>query len=338
MAYNKKDIIVIGASAGGYEAICKILKNIPKEFPASIVLVNHLSPSSTGEGLVTYLKKNTKLNCVLAHDGDELQKGTVYIAPADFHTLLSKEGLVVVRGPRENKYRPAIDPMFRSAAVAFSSRVIGIILTGMLEDGTMGMKAIKDCGGTTIIQDPEEATFPDMPVVVKNSVQVDYILSIKEIANLLVELVNQVAEEIKEVPEHLKLENEVATRFITGNQVVEQLGEVAPYVCPDCGGSLWQRDMEGSVLFRCHSGHSYDMHSLLHRKTQGLEESFWISLRILEEKKNLLLLMQSKDKSNNSHQQESYKERVKEINTHINRIREFLFQHRTENKDLHVLD
>lgn len=332
MTTIRKDIIVIGASAGGYDALSEVLKMLPHDFPGSIIVVNHMSASSTGAGLVSYLTKFTRLPCKLAEDGEDLQYGKVYVAPADYHTLLSPEKIIVVRGPRENKFRPGIDPLFRSAAVAYSSRVIGIILTGMLEDGTVGMKAIKDCGGTTIVQEPEEAAFPDMPLTVQKSIKVDYTLSLIEIGNILIELVNKPASNHVEIPDELKLENEVAIRFLTGNSIVQQLGKVSPFVCPDCGGSLWQKDVGDSVQFRCHSGHSYDINNLLLRKSEGLEESFWISLRLLEEKKNILLLMAEKSGPLNQNHSTSIEERISEIETHINRLREFLFYHKTKDK------
>jgi two-component system, chemotaxis family, protein-glutamate methylesterase/glutaminase len=232
----------------------------------------------------------------------------------------------VVKGPRENKYRPALDPIFRSAAVSFSNRVIGVILTGMLEDGTAGMQAVKRCGGTTIVQDPEEAFFSDMPTIVKKTIHVDYTLTLIEINKKLPFLIEKAVEGTVEIPEDLILENDIALRHFTGKQVVEQLGELSPFTCPDCGGSLWQRDVTGIPQLRCHAGHSYNASRLLKRKSEGLEESFWVSLRLLEEKKNLLILMAENYKgSPNDAVYRNLRERIEEANTHISRIRKFLF-------------
>lgn len=326
MTSNKKDIIVIGASAGGFEAMSNLLQGLPQGFEASIFIVVHMNASSTGNGLVSYLRKATKATCKLAENNEPIEKGTIYIAPPDFHMILEPEKIKVIKGPRENKFRPAIDPLFRSAAVNFSSRTIGIILSGLLEDGTAGMHAIKKCGGTTIIQDPDEAAFPDMPLIVSRTMKVNYILPVSDIGKILLSLIKEPANENAAIPDELILENKIAHRHLMGTELAEKVGELSTYVCPECGGNLWQKNEEGFTHFRCHTGHTFDPHNLLYRKSEGLEESIWISLRLLEEKKNLFLLLAEKSKhEDNGFAARQFHEKANESAIHIERMREFLF-------------
>ena len=171
---NNSRLIVIGSSAGGMQALTKLVAQFPKDFPAPIFIVNHMSADTTGEALLKALNESGSLVCVHAHDGQVFEGSTIYLAPSDQHILIVKRKILVTKGARENRYRPAIDPLFRSAAVAYDSRVIGIVLTGYLDDGTSGMMAIKRCGGICIAQDPQDAAYPDMPQSVITNVGVDY--------------------------------------------------------------------------------------------------------------------------------------------------------------------
>ena len=184
-------LVVIGASAGGMEALKKLVAQFPKDFPAPVFIVNHMSADTTGEALVKVLNASGSLNCVHAHDEQAFESGNIYLAPSDQHMLVEKGKILITKGARENRSRPAIDPLFRSAAVAYGNRVIGLILTGYLDDGTSGMMAIKRCGGVCIAQDPEDASYPDMPQSVIKNVGADYCLPIAGMGALLSELLTR---------------------------------------------------------------------------------------------------------------------------------------------------
>src|ERR1700710_1870901 len=177
-------IMVIGASAGGIPAISSLCGGLPPDLPAAVFVVLHMSALSSAERLARIFQRHTDLVCQAAGDGEIIKAGHLYVAQPNHHLLLGEGVMKLNQGTRENKYRPSIDVLFRSAAVAYRSRVIGIILTGMLEDGTSGMYAIKRCGGICIVQEPEEADFGDMPQSVLNQVEVDYRVSLTEIGSL----------------------------------------------------------------------------------------------------------------------------------------------------------
>jgi two-component system chemotaxis response regulator CheB len=179
-------VIVVGASTGGVQAIGELLEKTPPTIKAAIFIVLHVSGQPTVPALAQYLQKKTSLKCSIAQDKEPIKEGHVYIAAPNFHTLVTSQGLIrVIKGSHENRWRPSIDVLFRSAASAYTSRVTGIILTGMLDDGVSGMWAIKQCGGTCIMQEPDEIQFWDMPVHVPDQVEVDYRVPIADIGCIL---------------------------------------------------------------------------------------------------------------------------------------------------------
>ena len=320
---NKKDLmlIVIGASAGGMAALKELVAQFPDDFPAPIFIVNHMSADTTGEALVRVLNKSSGLRCVHAKDGQAIKSGHIYLAPSDQHMLIVKGKILVTKGARENRSRPAIDPLFRSAAVAYGNRVIGIILTGYLDDGTSGMMAIKKCGGVCIAQDPEDASYPDMPQSVIANVGVDYCLPVARMGVLLSDLVSRELPKNKKAPEGIVIEAKIAQRVLSDLSSVEALGDQVPFNCPDCGGVLWQI-LEGENLrYRCHTGHSFTSSVLLAQQTAKIEETLWIALRMFEERQNLLVTM-SKNEGKKS--PSSTSQRAKDSQVHIDRIRAVL--------------
>ena len=318
-------LIVVGTSAGGMPALVQFVAQLPAHLPAAVLVVQHFAPDSNGQLLVERLQRHTSLRCRLPAHGDPLEADTVYLAPPDRH-LLAKDGpaphLLVTKGPRENHYRPAADTLFRSAAVAFGPRVVGIVLTGMLHDGTAGLEFIKRCGGITVVQDPHEAEYPSMPETALHNVEIDYIAPIARMGALLEELTRTpIPERNIVIPEDLKQEAAIAERVVGNTDAVEKLGRPVPLTCPDCGGNLWEVS-EGKVLrFRCHTGHAFTAESLLQNSQQALEETLWVALRMMEERKNLLTSMAVRGEGTYSVQQE---ERIEEMKKHINRLREFL--------------
>jgi two-component system chemotaxis response regulator CheB len=202
--------------------------------------------------------------------------------------LVKKGQMLVSKGARENRHRPGIDPLFRSAAVAHGARVIGVVLTGLLDDGTAGLMAIKRCGGITVVQDPRDAAYSGMPVNALNNVDVDFCVSVAEMGPLLTTLVSQPHGKRKTVPSDIRTEATIAERVLSDVFQVNGLGEQVPYNCPGCGGVLWEMDTPGKKRYRCHTGHSYTGPALLASQAEKIEEMLWISLRMFEERKNLL--------------------------------------------------
>lgn len=314
-------LIVIGASAGGMAALKQLVAQFPQNFPAPIFIVNHMSADTTGEALVRVLDRSSSLTCVHGHDNQAFKSGNIYLAPSDQHMLIVEGKILITKGARENRSRPAIDPLFRSAAVAYGNRVVGIILTGYLDDGTSGMMAIKRCGGVCIAQDPEDAAYPDMPQSVITNVGADYCVPISEMGAVLSELVRRKLPENKPAPEDLVIEAKIAQRVLSDLPSVEALGEQVPYNCPDCGGVLWKVTDGDLLRYRCHTGHAFTSSVLLAQQTVKIEETLWVALRMFEERQNLLETM-SKNESRKP--PSSISQRARDSQIHIDRIRAML--------------
>ena len=285
----KRDIIVMGASAGGLSAFNRIIKQLPEELNAAVFIVWHLSPYSTSL-LPEILNRASKLKAKHPDEGEPIQMGKIYIAPPDHHLLLESGRIRLTKGPKENRFRPAIDPLFRSAAYAYGSRVVGVVLTGALDDGTAGLWAIKDRGGVAVVQDPADAEQPSMPASALANVQVDHCLPISEIPALLVTLTHQSAEEESRatVSKDLEIETKIALGDDAAELDVKQLGEVSEFTCPDCHGTLVEVTNDKLLRFRCHTGHSFGSASLLAELTDSVEESLWNAIRAVEERIRLL--------------------------------------------------
>lgn len=314
-------LVVVGASAGGMAALKILVAQFQKDFPAPVFIVNHMSADNNGEALVKVLDDAGSLTCVHAHDDQKFTSGHIYLAPPDQHMLVVKGKILVTKGARENRSRPAIDPLFRSAAVAYGNRVIGIILTGYLDDGTSGMMAIKRCGGVCIAQDPEEAAYPDMPQSVIANVGADYCLPIAQMGALLSDLVSRKLPARKQAPDDIVLEAKIAQRVLSDLPAVESLGEQVPYNCPDCGGVLWEMAEGKHPRYRCHTGHAFTASVLLAQQTVKIEETLWVALRMFEERQNLLVTM---SKNESTSQSSSISQRAKDSQVHIDRIRAML--------------
>ncbi|WP_166262180.1 chemotaxis protein CheB [Marinobacter salicampi] len=286
----KHDIIVVGASLGGIETLPRLLEQLPADLPASVFIVQHVAPQGPGL-LAKILNRACALPVELAQDGQAIEKGRVYVAPQDHHMMLGESGVRVVHGPKENCSRPAIDPLFRSAAARYGPRVIGIILTGALDDGSSGLLAIRRCNGLTLVQEPGDAFCPEMPSHALTTAEpVDYQLAIAEMGPILQKLVSQPAGERVPVPEDIQLEVKMTERTATMKDE-EMTGSLVPIVCPDCGGALWQHDDGKLQRFRCHVGHSFTALSLLAAQNEEIEKSLWLTLRSLEERADLLSRM-----------------------------------------------
>jgi len=288
-----RDVIVIGTSAGGVEALQGLFRGIPGDLPAAILVVLHIpshSPSRLGE----ILGRVSKLPVKIGEDGEMLARGQVYVASADRHLLIEGEKIRVTRGPTENRHRPAVDTLFRSAAYSCGQRVIGIVLTGMLDDGSSGLWAIKDRGGIAIVQSPDEAAFPSMPESALAHVAIDYTFTLAEMPAALERLTMEpVPAAAPSGPsELLSIETRIA---LEGNGLkggVMKLGPVSPNTCPECHGVLVRIREGQSVRYRCHTGHSFSLLSLLTDVNDEIDRTLWNVLRAIEERILLLKEMQ----------------------------------------------
>lgn len=315
-------VVVIGASAGGLNAIIKLTSQLKKSFPAPILIVQHISADATGKVLLDAVNKQGNLKCKHAINGTQLINGHIYLAPSDHHLMIDGDKkILVTKGAQENRSRPAVDPLFRSAAVAFGHQAIGIILTGYLDDGTAGMIAINRCGGICIVQEPSDAEYPDMPKNVLNQLDVDYCLPVSEMGELLYKLVSDKTQKKKPIPKDILTESKIATRVLSDLPAVNSLGHQVPFNCPGCGGVLWKIDKDSALRYRCHTGHAYTADTLLSEQTMKIEETMWTALRMFEERKNLLTTMAKDQKGATA---KSAKERADLSQVHIDRIRAIL--------------
>lgn len=285
-----KDIIVIGASAGGIEPIRRILGQLPADFPGSLFVVVHISPNAPGL-LNVILDRAGSLPAATAEHGERIQPGRVYVARPDHHLIIERGTVRLTRGPRENRFRPAVDPLFRSAAQTYGPRVVGIILSGGLDDGTSGLHTVKQLGGTAIVQDPQEAWAPSMPQSALEHVRVDHVVRVDEIAPLLVRLASTPAD-VQEgghaVPEKVKIEVDIARENNAREAGVLRLGGPSIYACPECHGVLLELKDHAPLRFRCHTGHAYTLESLLSEMDEMIEDSLWNAIRSLEERAMLM--------------------------------------------------
>jgi len=320
-----KDIVVIGASAGGIEALRVLVGGLPADLPASLFLVLHTSPEAPSM-LADILDRSGRLPAIVPDDGEHIQPGTIYVAPPDRHLLVEPNRVRVTRGPKENRFRPAIDPLFRSAAQTYGPRVIGVILTGYLDDGTAGLWTVKQLGGTAVVQDPADALVPFMPLNAVSHVKVDYCLPLEEIAPLLVRLATEAAEEegAFQVPKDVEIEVNIAKEQKALDAGVLQLGEPSNYACPECHGVLLQVKDSGSLFrFRCHTGHAYSIESLLTEITEEMDDALWNSIRAFEEGELFMRQMaQHLDHAENSQSAESILKRADETKRRANLMRQ----------------
>jgi two-component system chemotaxis response regulator CheB len=288
----QRDIVVIGASAGGVEALTALVAKLPPDLDASVFVVVHV-PSSATSVLPQILSRRGNLPAVHPADGNPIERGRIYVAPPGRHLILEKRRMRLVIGPTEHGVRPAVDPLFRSAGLTFRERVVGVILSGNLDDGTAGFEIIKGMGGVTIVQDPNEALYDGMIRSAIDAGRADQILPLSEIPSALVELVGRKLEngarQMADAEEE-ETKREVAIDKFDFRQMHgdDQPGVVSGFTCPDCNGALWELT-DGDVLrFRCRVGHAYAVESLLSGQQDGVEDAFWIALRALEERAALL--------------------------------------------------
>jgi two-component system chemotaxis response regulator CheB len=285
--------IVIGASAGGVNALLDLVQALPGPLDAVLGIVLHVG---TRRSLLPELlnSRMAALNARHAEDGMPLEAGCVYVAPPDHHLLFTRDTVRLSHGPRENHARPAIDPLFRSVALAWGERAIGVVLTGDLDDGTAGLAAIKRCGGLAIVQDPATAVEPSMPRHALASVDVDHCIDVPAIARLLHSLVARPAQAPgpgAAPPRELMHENALFEGNLDVGDTMKTLSEIgtpSAMTCPECGGGLWELKDTQPLRYRCHTGHGYTASSLDSAQHEFAEQSLWGSVRALREREMLL--------------------------------------------------
>ncbi len=311
-------LIVIGGSAGALEPLKAILHGLPTQLDAAIVCVLHL-PAGQPSSLPAILGRAGPLPTLQAANGAKLEAGHIYIAPPDFHTLIQDGELQLARNPRENRHRPAIDPLFRTAARQYGSRALGIILSGTLDDGAAGLWAIKQAGGEAIVQSPEDASYPSMPQAVIRWVQPEHVLPAQEIAAMMEAWSGQ--DNTEQSPTRKAQVSTPAPAFPENEGATPASGmELSPFACPDCHGVLWAAREEGPVQYRCRIGHAYTEQNLEMRLDENVEDALWAAVRVLQEHASLSLRLANVSPS----MAERYQERAQAYTQHAETIKRML--------------
>lgn len=325
-ANHPKFVVVIGASAGGLNALAEMVATLKKGLDVAYCIVIHLSRKGIGDFVVHRLKQVTSMPCCLVTNGAAIKKDNIYIARPNQHMLVKDNHFILGGGPEENRYRPSIDVLFRSAAVAYSSHTIGVILTGMLDDGTSGMWAIKRSGGSCIVQDPNEAEYPDMPLSVMNNMEVDHVATLGEIGLLVEEIIKHKKGRKKPVPKDVIAESNIAETTAIRIEDIEKLADTSVFACPDCGGNLWTMENDIIKRYRCHIGHAYTEKDLVIKQSETASTTLWVALRMMEERKHLLKKMEvdyaKKGYKSLSSSQEEKKDKMEH---HITTLKKILF-------------
>jgi two-component system chemotaxis response regulator CheB len=289
-----RDIIVIGASAGGVDALQRLCAALPADLDAAVFIAQHLSPSARSL-LPQILARSCVLPVICPVDEQPIEKGHVYIAAPDLHMLVRPGRILMRRGPYENRTRPAVNALFRSAAVAYGSRVTGVVLTGLLDDGTEGLIAIKAAGGMSVVQDPEDAEWPSMP---RNAVMrdhVDEVAPLAALASILARLASEPPHASVPLPEEYLIEDRIASQdFAVMETDITTPGNPSRIACPDCGGVLNQIEVETEVRFRCQVGHAYTPLGLAEAQSSELERALGIAVRTHRDRIKLFDQMRDK--------------------------------------------
>ena len=321
-----RDIIVIGASAGGVQALCTVIKDLPPNLPAAVFVVLHVAPDGHS-ALPAILSRSGRLPATHPAEGEVIQPGRIYVAPPDRHLTIENSHVHLSRNASENGYRPAVDVLFRSAARSYGPRVAGVVLTGNLDDGTSGLAAIKKCGGVAIVQDPGDADYPGMPKSAIANVAVDHVLPAAGIGDLLDRLLYEprtaeggICDEIEEEPD---------TMGVSVEPKIDRGAEPSGLTCPDCGGSLFERPGEHPLHFRCRTGHAYSPESLLSKQFHALEGSLWAALRALEENASLSRRLEQRSlQHGNLYSSARFEKRALEAEKHAEALRHLLVEDR----------
>ena len=320
----RRNIIVVGASYGGLTAFSKLVSYLPKSLPAPIFFVQHVSPAHMSH-LADILSNRGPLRAIQPTDHSPYEEGVVYTGAPNHHLLVKNAHLRVVHGPTENRFRPSIDALFRSAAAYHTTRVVGVLLTGYQDDGVLGLEAVKRCGGTAIVQDPNEAEVGVLPRNAIQRVQVDEVLPIEGIAKKLVELSELPADPPRAVPEDIMAGAKVSEHEIQALDTMQKIADATPFTCPDCGGVLWKIKNENVYSMRCVTGHAYTLEAYMDGQGAALENALWGAIRFMEERIKLVEVLQRE-----AHEKkwrgsaEQYAKTTAELKQHASVLRNFV--------------
>jgi two-component system chemotaxis response regulator CheB len=313
------------------QALSALVADLPPTLPAAVFIVLHVS-ANVPSLLPDILARECELEVAHAIEGEPIMRRRVYIAPPDQHLIIEDGRVRLVHGPKENLHRPSIDALFRSAARWGGPRVIGVVLTGARDDGKVGMRAVQQRGGITIVQDPLEALFPSMPMSVMRDIRVDYSLPLREIAPLLNTLSREVAEEEEgyPVPDDVEIESRIAEQQMESGELiasVERLGKISKLTCPDCHGALWEINDEDILRYRCHVGHAYTSEALNEGQSEMLEVALWSAVRALEEQMMLAqrIVVRAR-KANHERAAIMFEQRAREAEQHSAVLRQLLLR------------
>jgi two-component system chemotaxis response regulator CheB len=314
-------VILIGASAGGVHALQEVVRGLPADLPAAVFVVLHIAPYGKS-AMPAILTRAGRMPACHPEDNDPVEEGRIYVAPPDHHLILEDSRVRLSHGPSENAQRPAVDVLFRTAALAHGNRVVAVVLTGNLDDGTAGLAIVKQHGGIAIVQDPADADYPSMPTSAVLNVAVDHVVPLADIPRLLVEICNRPLVNPDPDPEGRDMKDENDR-----GQDPEEKGVPSDLTCPACGGSLRESRVGEVVHFRCRTGHAYSPETLFAKQTDTIEEALWAALRALEE--NAALARRMERRMRNLREispgvQDRYGNRAREAEQHADVLREML--------------
>ena len=329
-AVNNRDIIVIGGSSGATKPLRDILGQFPRDLPAAVFVVLHIPAHGLGL-LSTVAGAAARLPVHPAEDGMAIEQGHIYIAVPDRHLLLADGHIHLGRGPRENMTRPAIDPLFRSAAITYGGRAIGVILSGLLSDGAAGLTAIKRCGGTALVQDPADAAADEMPRRALEATLIDLCVPGAKLGDVLSDMVREQAGPSLPVPAELRLEVAIAAGDRVDSETLESFADPAALTCPSCGGVLSVVRTGPPLRFRCQVGHAFTADTLAQEQEGRVDEALRVALRIIEERAELVARMAAEGRQGGRPAvAEIYDARAREYRDYADQIRKAVLRSFTD--------
>jgi two-component system, chemotaxis family, protein-glutamate methylesterase/glutaminase len=317
----KRDVIAIGGSLGAIEAAKALLHGLPSDFPAAVLVVIHIGAGAINH-LAAMVGAESRLPVSTARDGEPLERGQIYVAPAGQHLLVGGDVIRLGRGPRENLARPAVDPLLRSVAVSYGPRAVGVVLTGLLNDGAAGLAAVARCGGATAVQSPTDAKAPDMPMGALQAADVDYRGTAAELAAILIELAAQDVDPTFEVPADLELEVRIALGRRSDAATTSAIADTVPLSCPSCGGVMSQIRHGPPLRFRCQVGHAFTADVLAEEQEGSVDEAIRTALRIIDERVVLLEKMAAEaSQAGRNFSAQQYEERLVDLRVRADTLR-----------------
>jgi two-component system, chemotaxis family, protein-glutamate methylesterase/glutaminase len=326
-------VIAIGGSAGAIDAIKTLCDSLPADIPAAVCIVIHVG--ALGKNVIADIfGERCSIPVTTAVDGERLQQGHVYVAAADHHLIVLDDMIRLGRGPRENLARPAIDPLLRSVGLNHGSQAIGVVLTGMLNDGAAGLADLKRCGGVTVVQNPIEAQEREMPLAALAASDVDYQTPLAELGQLLGMLAVKPRDPSPAPPEDVRLEVEIALGRATGTEEITRLATPVPLSCPACGGVMSQMKSSPPLRFRCQVGHGYTADALASEQEGSVDEALRVALRIVEERATLTQKMAEEARRGGfRHSAASYERTSTQSRRHVETLREALRSEQWDRKE-----